>query len=86
MNAAVNGQGTQRWIAVVDGKRLGQLRRQRGLAREELAARAVISLHTLSELERQRHASCRTRTLARLAVALGEEPSSIALGTGRHAL
>ncbi|MGP8000621.1 MAG: helix-turn-helix domain-containing protein [Streptosporangiaceae bacterium] len=86
MNAARNKQETQRWTAVVDGKRLRQLRRQRGLAREELAAQAGISSHTLSRLERQRKASCRTRTLARLAGALGEEPSSIAPGIGRHAL
>ena len=32
MNAARNKQETQRWTAVVDGKRLRQLRRQRGLA------------------------------------------------------
>ena len=85
MSAVPNMQGTHRWTAAVDGRRLRELRRQRGLARDELAAKAGISPHTLSRLERQQNASCRTRTLARLAGALGEEPSSIALGIGRHA-
>ena len=85
MSAGRDIHGAQRWTAVLDGKRLRELRRQRGLAREELASRAGISLHTLSRLERQQNASCRTRTLAKLAAALGEEPSSIAPSIGRHA-
>ena len=77
--------GTQRWTAIVAGKRLRELRRQRGIAQEELAARAGISLTTVARLERQESAACSTRTLARIAAALGEKPSSIAPGIGRHA-
>ncbi len=84
MMATRHTNHAQRWIAVVDGHRLRELRRQRGLAREELAGRAGISLDTLARLERRQSASCRTRTLARLAAALGEEPSAIALGVGQH--
>jgi transcriptional regulator with XRE-family HTH domain len=74
-----------RWTVALDGKRLRKLRHQRGLGRQELAVRAGISLHTLSRLERQQNASCRTRTLARLAAALDEKPSSIAPGIDRRA-
>ena len=79
-----HSQGSRRWTVVVDGGQLRKLRRQHGLARKELAGRAGISLHTLSRLERQQNASCRTRTVARLAAVLGEEPSSIAPGIGEH--
>ena len=70
----------QRWRAVVIGDQLRELRRQRGLSQKDLADRAGISSHTLSRLECQPKASCRTRTLARLAAALGEDPASIASG------
>ena len=63
-----------RWLTAVDGQQIRHLRGQRGLAREELAGLAGISLDTLARLERERKARCRTRTLARLAAALGEHP------------
>lgn len=71
-------------MAVVIGDRLRELRRQRGLSQKNLADRAGISAYTLSRLERQPKASCRTPTLARLAAALGEEPASISPSIGQQ--
>jgi transcriptional regulator with XRE-family HTH domain len=65
------------WTTTLDGARLRQLRRQHGLSQEELADRAGISLATVARLERQSQAaSCRGRTLARLAAALDEQPAA----------
>jgi hypothetical protein len=38
-----------------------------------------ISLTTMARLERQHRSPCRTRTLARLAAALGEYPASLSI-------
>jgi DNA-binding XRE family transcriptional regulator len=65
------------WTTVLDGERLRQLRRQHGLSQERLADRAGVSLTTVARLERQPCSSCRGRTLARLAAALGEQPATI---------
>jgi DNA-binding Xre family transcriptional regulator len=62
---------------ILDGPRLRQLRRERGLSQEKLAHQAGISVTTVARLERQARASCRGRTLGRLAAALGEEPTTI---------
>ena len=70
-----------RWTAVVDGQRLRELRRQQALSQVELARLAGVSAHTVSKLERQPASCCRSRTLARLAAALGESPSAI---DGQH--
>jgi transcriptional regulator with XRE-family HTH domain len=66
-----------RWFAVVDGRRVRQLRRQHGLSPAELAGRAGIGLSTVTRLERVRQRRCRTRTLARLAAALGQPPAAL---------
>ena len=66
-----------RWTAVIDGQRLRELRRQRALSQVELAKLAGVSAHTVSKLEWQPASCFRSRTLARLAAALGEAPSSI---------
>lgn len=66
-----------RWVTSVDGQQIRHLRRQRRLTREELAVLAGISPDTLARLERQHPARCRTRTLARLATALGEHPATM---------
>jgi DNA-binding Xre family transcriptional regulator len=74
-----------RWIAAVDGQRLRQVRRQRGLSIEKLADQAGLSLATVGRLERDPHPRCRGRTLARLCAALGEAPASftrVAPGSG----
>jgi anti-sigma regulatory factor (Ser/Thr protein kinase)/DNA-binding XRE family transcriptional regulator len=67
------------WTTAVDGHRLRHLRRERGLTRAGLAAKAGISQATIARLERQRRASSRGRTVARLAAALGEQPATLAL-------
>jgi transcriptional regulator with XRE-family HTH domain len=54
------------------------LRRQHGLSQEKLADLAGISLTTVARLERQPTAPCRSWTLARLAIALGEQPATFA--------
>jgi len=66
-----------RWFAVVDGRRVRQLRHQHGLSPAELAGQADIGLSTLTRLERARQRRCRTRTLARLAVVLGQPPTAL---------
>jgi transcriptional regulator with XRE-family HTH domain len=68
---------SQRWLTVVDGDRLRQLRRQHHLSQEQLAANAGISPATVARLERHSSASCRSRTLARLAAAMEEDPASL---------
>ena len=73
-----------RWTAVIDGQRLRELRRQQALSQAELAKLAGVSVHTVSKLERQPASCCRSRTLARLAVALGEFPAGIAASTGQR--
>jgi transcriptional regulator with XRE-family HTH domain len=74
---AVATRAGRSWTTVLDGTRLRQLRRAHGLSQEQLADRARISLATVGRLERQSQASCRGRTLARLAAALDEQPAAI---------
>lgn len=70
-----------RWFTVLDGHQLRQLRREHGLSQERLAAAAGISLTTIRRLERQPAAPSRSRTLARLARALGEDPARLTSAT-----
>jgi len=77
----VSQQGSaRRWTTVLDGERLRQLRRQRGLSQEELADLARVGLTTVARLERQDRSPCRSWTLGRLAVALNETPAAITPG------
>ena len=69
----------RRWFTVLDGHRLRRLRNQRGLSREQLADRAGLSPATVARLEREPSAPCRSRTLSRLAAALGEDPARLTL-------
>lgn len=73
------GAATLPHTFILDGQRLRQLRRQRGLSQEELAEQAGVSLTTVGRLERQACASCRGWTLGRLARALGEHPATTTL-------
>jgi DNA-binding XRE family transcriptional regulator len=75
--AGAGGGTARRWMVIIDGQRLWQLRRQRGLSQEMLADRAGISAATVGRLERCDRPSCRGRTLARLAAALSENPAAI---------
>jgi DNA-binding XRE family transcriptional regulator len=67
-------------VYVLDGQRLRLLRREHGLSQETLAYQAGVSPATVARLERQSRASCRGRTLARLALALGEQAAAISAG------
>ena len=62
---------------ILDGHRLRQLRRERGLSQAALAGQAGVSLTTVARLERQGHAPCRGWTIGRLARALGEPPATM---------
>jgi DNA-binding XRE family transcriptional regulator len=74
---ASSGSRARRWFVVADGQRLRQLRREQRLSQEALARRAGISVGTIGQLERQAYPSCRGRTLARLAAALGAQPTAL---------
>lgn len=65
-------------LTALDGKQLRQLRNQHGLSQERLADLAGVSLTTVARLERQSPAPCRSWTLARLAIALGEQSATFA--------
>ena len=78
MTATVPSNRAQRWTTIANGQRIRELRRQCGLAQAELAGLAGVSLDTVARLERQYRTACRTRTLARIAAALGESPATIA--------
>jgi transcriptional regulator with XRE-family HTH domain len=67
----------QRWTTAVDGVRLRHLRHRQALSQEQLAAKAGISPATVARLERQPAAPCRSRTLGRLAAALGEDAARL---------
>jgi transcriptional regulator with XRE-family HTH domain len=67
---------SDRWFTTLDGTRLRQLRRQHGLSAAELAGQAHIGLSTVTRARRQHQRRCRTRTLARLATALGQPPAA----------
>jgi DNA-binding XRE family transcriptional regulator len=64
----------ERWTAVVDGQVLRAVRRERALSQVELAKLAGVSACTVAKRERRRTTCCRTRTLAQLAAALGQDP------------
>lgn len=66
-----------RWTTNLDGRRLQRLRRQSGMSQDQLADRAGISAATVARLERTPETTCRSRTLARLAAALGEQPAAL---------
>ena len=65
------------WTSFLDGRQLRHLRRECSMSQEQLAEAAGISTATVGRLERQPRASCRGRTLARLAAALGEDPVAL---------
>jgi transcriptional regulator with XRE-family HTH domain len=61
-------------IVVIDGARLRELRRERGLSQFTLASRAAVDVSTVARLEHQRGpAFCRFWVRSRLATALGAE-------------
>ena len=71
-------EGTdRRWTVVLNGDTLRRIRHKSGLTQEQLAAKAGLSPATVARLERTPRSSCRSRTLARLAAALGEVPATL---------
>jgi transcriptional regulator with XRE-family HTH domain len=76
-DTATPNRPSQRWTATLDGRRLRQLRRQHHLSQDQLATNAGLSPATVARLERHSSASCRSRTLVRLATALGENPADL---------
>ena len=73
--ARTRAQRSQRWVTVLDGTRIRQLRRQHGLSQQQLAVKAGISRSTVARLEPSSRTTCRSRTLARLAAALQVQPA-----------
>ena len=82
--AGAGGSAARRWMVIIDGQLLRQLRRQRGLSQEMLADQAGVSAATVGRLERSGRPSCRGRTLGRIAAVLGEHPAAI-IPTDDHA-
>ena len=76
-DAGVRFTPDYRWTTVLDSERLRELRHQRGLSQSELAGQAGINLSTMARLESPSSRPCRTRTMARLARALGEDPAAV---------
>jgi predicted transcriptional regulator len=60
---------------VIDGRRLREVRQQRGLSQSGLATLAGVSLRTVGHLDREDRPVCQGWTLGKLAAALGEEPA-----------
>jgi serine/threonine-protein kinase RsbW len=54
-----------RWISLLDGQQLRQLRHQQKLTQAELATKAGVSCATITRLETGTCLTCRSRTLAR---------------------
>jgi len=77
MTAPTTRRPARSWTTVLDGTRLRELRREHGLSQQRLADRAGLSPATVTRLERLTHATCRGRTLARLAAALREQPAAL---------
>lgn len=77
MTDAASIRPGQRWFTMVDGARLQQLRHQHGLSAAELAGKAGVGVSTVTRLERTPRSTCRSRTLARLAAAVGEVPATL---------
>jgi DNA-binding XRE family transcriptional regulator len=65
--------------AVIDGRRLRQLRRERGLSQDDLAFKARVGRTTVARLERHDRSRCRLFTLTRLARQLGTDPAALAV-------
>jgi transcriptional regulator with XRE-family HTH domain len=81
MTADTPSKRAQRWTIIANGQRIRELRHQCGLAQAGLAG---VSLDTVARLERQHRTTCRTRTLARIAAALGEPPATMVLAATYH--
>lgn len=77
MTPTAHALPASRWTALIDGHHLRNARSRHGLTRDQLASQAGISVTTIARLERHRRIRCRSRTLARLAGALGTTPAAL---------
>ena len=77
MTSSPTTRPARSWTTALDGTRLRKLRREQSLTQQQLADRAGLSPATVTRLERLTHATCRGRTLARLAAALREQPAAL---------
>ena len=77
MTPTTHALPVNRWISLVDGRHLRDSRSQHGLTRAQLASKAGISVTTIARLERHPRTRCRSRTLARLAAALGQPAAGL---------
>jgi DNA-binding XRE family transcriptional regulator len=80
---ATRTRGPVQWSAVIHGPHLRDLRQAHHFTRRQLGYHAGISPHTIGRLERQDQARAATRTMARLAIALGEHPAAFTLTVTR---
>jgi DNA-binding XRE family transcriptional regulator len=71
---AVRRAPRRQWTRVIDGRRLREVRQQRGLSQEALADLAGVGVVTLGQLERKERPVCQGWTIGRIAAALGEKP------------
>jgi DNA-binding XRE family transcriptional regulator len=69
-----------RWNIVINGQRLREVRRDRGLSRNGVADMANISVTTVARLERSQRVSCKKWTLHSIAAVLGEDPVTFLTG------
>lgn len=71
------------WRTVpVDGRRLRQIRAERGLSQEDLAYKASLGLTTIRTLECKAQATCRAWTLDLIAAALETLPQALSRPDG----
>jgi transcriptional regulator with XRE-family HTH domain len=77
MTPTAHALRASRWTMLIDGHHLRNSRNQHGLTRDQLASKAGISSATIARLERHSRIRCRSRTLARLAAALGQSPATL---------
>lgn len=70
--------------AAVNGSRLHDLRMEKQVELKDLAERAEVSVHTLSDVEAGRRLHVLDRTLFRLAHALGVQPSELLAKEAAH--
>jgi transcriptional regulator with XRE-family HTH domain len=61
----------------IDGGRIRELRRERGLSQEQLARRSLLSNRTIFRLESGETVQTRELTILALARALGVEPAEL---------
>lgn len=70
--------------AAVNGTRLHDLRMEKKVELKDLAERAGVSVHTLSDVEAGRRLHVQERTLFAIAQAIGVEPTELLTKEAAH--